>query len=186
MSNFFTLQCPTCGAGLQIAAESNAFSCAHCNNRFLLDRKMEEMNLAERENIQPLSTYTQQIKQWLKVAGYEVFVHALTHETVKKNRVLYIEVEYRNSASAPLYCRHDQWIIFDKDGYTYEPTKDFSLPELYELNNKRYLGMSRTITQGMKLRGWLAFVLPATASVAYIQFSAGSPVKTVEFQVEAG
>ena len=183
MPTLFSLQCPTCGAALQIAGESNTFSCAHCNNNYLLDRKIEEMDVAERQNIQPLNTYTKQIKQWLKVAEYEIFLHSVALETIKKNRVLYIDVEYRNKQSAPLQCHHAQWILFDRDGYTYEPTKDFSLPELYEPNGKHYLGMSRTITQGMKLRGWLAFVLPESAIVEYLQFSAGTPTKTVEFQV---
>lgn len=181
MSTLFSLQCPTCGAGLQIAGENNTFSCQHCNNRYLLDRKIEDMNAAERENIQPLNTSTHQLRQWLKVAGYEVFVHTITTQSLKAEHVFYVDVEYRNNTSAPLHCRHDQWIVFDKDGYTYEAAKDFSRPTLYE-DGKRYLGMSRTITQGMKLRGWLAFVLPETASVAYLQFSAGTPAKTVEFQ----
>ena len=184
MSNLFSLQCPTCGAGLQIAGEKNTFLCEHCKNNYLLDRKIEEMNAAERENIQPISTYTNKTRQWIRVAGYEVFLHVVSNETVKKDRVLYIEVECRNVLAAPLTCRHDQWIIFDKDGYTYEPVKDFSFPELYE--QKRYLGMSRTITQAMRLRGWLAFVLPPSAVVEYLQFSAGTPAKTIEFQLKPG
>ncbi len=186
MSNLFTLQCPTCGAGLQVAGEENKFVCQHCNNHYLLDRKIEEMDAAEREHIQPASTYTNQTKQWIRVAGYEVFLHVISEETIKKERVLYIEVEYKNATSTPLLCRHDQWIVFDKDGYTYEPVKDFSSPELYEKNGKRYLGMSRTITHNMRLRGWLAFVLPSSATIEYLQFSGGTPTKTVEFQLKPG
>ena len=184
MSKFFTLQCPTCGAGLQVAGEKNEFVCQHCNNRYLLDRTIGEMDAAERENVQPASTYTKQIKQWIRVAGYEVFLHVIAEETVKKERVFYIDVEYRNGSPNPLVCRHDQWIVFDKDGYTYEPVKDFSFPELYEPNGKRYLGMSRTITHDMRLRGWLGFVLPASAMIEYLQFSGGTPTKTVEFQLK--
>lgn len=184
MPNLFTLQCPTCGAGLQVAGEKNEFACQHCGNKYLLDRKIEEMNGAERENIQPTSTYTTQTRQWIKVASYEIFVHAIVEQTIKDEHVLYIEVEYRNGSPMPLACRHDQWIIFDHNGYTYEPVKDFAFPHLYEQDGKRYLGMSRTITQGMRLRGWLAFVLPPSTTVEYLQFSAGTPTRTVEFQLK--
>ncbi len=181
MSNLFTLRCPTCGASLQVAGELNRFVCQHCGNNYLLERRVEELSVAEQENIQPTTIYTQRTQQWLTVAGYTLYLHHLAEEPVKKKRVLYIDVEYRNASPAPLTCRHDQWLVFDGDGYTYEPLKDFSAPDLYERNGKRYLGMTRVITPEMRLRGWLAFVLPPTASVKYLQFSGGSPVRTVEF-----
>lgn len=183
MPNLFTLQCPTCGAGLQLAGEMNTFFCEHCSNKYLLDRKIEEMNAAERENLQPLSTYTNQVKQWLKVGSYEIYVHVVSDEVIEKQHIFYAEVECRNRLSTPLTCRHDQWIVFDEDGYTYEAAKDFSHPAYYEKNDKRYLGMSRTITQGMRLRGWLAYLLPSAAKVAYLQFSSSGPIQTVAFQV---
>lgn len=185
-SNFINLQCPTCGAGLQVAGEKNLFACGHCGNKYLLDRKLADLNAAEREHIQPSVTYTQQIQQWLRVAEYEVFLHSILMETVKKDRVLYIDVAYRNPSSAALTCRHDQWIVFDTEGYTYEPVKDFNFPELYEGNAKRYLGMSRIITPGMRLRGWLGFLLPASTTIEYLQFSGGVPAKTVEFELQLG
>jgi len=181
MTNLFSLQCPTCGATLQIAGENNRFICQHCHNSYLLDHKIEEMSAAEREDIRPTATYTKQTRQWIRVASYDVFLHAILEETIKKERVLYIDVEYRNQSSEPLTCRHDQWVVFDSNGYTYEPVKDFSMPELY--TEKRYLGMSRIITPGMKLRGWLAFVLPGPAAIEYVQFSGGVPAKTVEFRL---
>jgi hypothetical protein len=107
-------------------------------------------------------------------------------ETVKKDRVLYIDVAYRNPSSTALTCRHDQWIVFDREGYTYEPVKDFNFPELYEGNAKRYLGLSRIITSGMRLRGWLGFLIPASTTIEYLQFSAGIPAKTVEFELQLG
>lgn len=184
MSNLITLQCPTCGASLQIAGENNHFICQYCNNNYLLDRKIKDMTAEEWENVQPVTTYTTQTKQWIKVAAYEVFLHAVLDESIKKDRVFYIEVEYRNESPAPITCRHDQWVVFDRDGYTYEPVMDFSFPELYEQTGKRYLGVSRIITSGMKLRGWLAFRLPSSATTAYLQFSGGQPPKTVEFQLD--
>lgn len=185
-SNFINLQCPTCGAGLQVAGEKNQFACDHCGNKYLLDRKLKDLEAAERERIEPSVTYTQQIQQWLRVAEYEIFLHSLSVETVKNERVLYIDVAYRNQSANALTCRHDQWIVFDSEGYTYEPVKDFNFPELYEGNAKRYLGTSRIITPGMRLRGWLGFLIPASTTIEYLQFSVGTPAKTVEFELHFG
>jgi ribosomal protein S27AE len=185
-SNFINLQCPTCGAGLHVAGEQNQFACGHCGNKYLLDRKLEDFDAAEREHIEPSVTYTNHTQQWLRVAAYEVCLHSVAFETMNKQRVLYIDVAYRNRSSTALTCRHDQWIVFDRDGYTYEPVKDFDARELYDGNAKRYVGMSRIITPGMRLRGWLGFQIPAAATIEYLQFSAGIPAKTVEFELQLG
>lgn len=182
-SPFIGLQCPTCGAGLQVAGEKNQFACDHCGNKYLLDRKLQDLTEPEREHLKPNVTYTHHIQQWLRVGEYEVFVHSIGEETVQKQRVLYIEVAYRNASSIDLTCRHDQWVVFDRDGYTYEPTKDYDFRALYESNARRYVGLSRVITPGMLLRGWLGFVLPETALLAYLQFSGGIPAKTVEIEL---
>jgi ribosomal protein S27AE len=185
-SNFINLQCPTCGAGLQVAGEKNQFACDHCGNKYLLDRKLEDFEVAEREHIEPTVTYTQQTQQWLRVGEYEVCLHSISVETVKNERVLYIDVAYRNPSATALTCRHDQWLVFDGEGYTYEPVKDYDFRELYEGNAKRYLGMSRIITPGMRLRGWLGFLIPSSATIEYLQFSGGIPAKTVEFELQFG
>lgn len=183
-SHFMALKCPTCGAGLHLAPEQNQFACRHCGNRYLLDRKLEDFDPTEREQIEPQVTYTNNIRQWLRVAGYEVFLHSISVEKIKKEPVLYIDVAYHNRSAAALTCRHDQWIVFDTEGYTYEPVKDFNAPELYDGNNKRYIGMSRVITPNMRLRGWLAFAVPASATIEYLQFSGGIPAKTAEFTLQ--
>lgn len=182
---FINLQCPTCGATLQVAGAKNQFTCDHCGNRYLFDRKVEDFDAAERERIAPNVTYTQHIEQWLRVAEYELFLHNISVETVKEQRVLYIDVSYRNQLAAPLTCRHDQWIVFDRDGYTYEPVKDYNSPELYGGNGKRYVGLSRTLSPGMRLRGWLAFLVPGSTTIEYLQFSGGIPAKTVEFELQS-
>lgn len=180
---FIALQCPTCGAGLQVTGEKNQFACDHCGNRYLLDRQLQDLAEEERAYLKPNVTYTQNIQQWLRVGEYEVFLHSVVVETVQKERVLYIEVAYRNTSIGALSCRHDQWVVFDREGYTYEPVKDYDFRALYEGNAKRYVGMSRVITPGMRLRGWLGFVLPDTAIVEYLQFSGGIPAKTVEIEL---
>jgi ribosomal protein S27AE len=185
-SNFINLQCPTCGAGLQVAGEKNQFACDHCGNRYLLDRKLEDFAVAEREHLEPSVTYTHHIQQWLRVAQYELFLHSVSVETVKKERVLYIDVAYRNRSASAITCRHDQWLVFDSEGYTYEPVKDYDFRELYEGNGKRYVGLSRIISPGMRLRGWLGFLIPASTTIEYLQFSGGIPTKTVEFELQLG
>jgi hypothetical protein len=185
-SNFINLQCPTCGAGLQVAGAKNQFACDHCGNRYLLDRKLEDLDVAQREHLKPSVTYTQQVGQWLRVAEYEVCLHSISEETVNKERVLYIDVAYRNPSATAITCRHDQWVVFDSEGYTYEPVKDFNFRELYEGNGKRYMGMSRILTPGMRLRGWLGFLIPPETGIEYLQFSGGIPAKTVEFELQLG
>lgn len=185
-SSFINLQCPTCGAGLQVAGAQNHFTCNHCGNRYLLDRKLEDFDVGEREQLTPSVTYTQHIQQWLRIAEYELFLHSISIETFKEMQVLYIDVAYRNRSTTAITCRHDQWIVFDREGYTYEPVKDYNFPELYEGKAKRYIGLSRIITPGMRLRGWLGFLIPTSTTIEYLQFSGGVPVKTVEFELQFG
>jgi hypothetical protein len=64
--------------------------------------------------------------------------------------------------------------------------KEYNFPELYEGNSKRYLGLSRIITPGMRLRGWLGFLIPASTTFEYLQFSGGTPTKTVEVELQLG
>ena len=77
MSKLIALQCPTCGARLQIAGDKNQFTCSHCDNAYLLEHKLQEIAAAEREKLQPLATYTPHLRQWLKVGPFEIFVHTL-------------------------------------------------------------------------------------------------------------
>lgn len=183
MPSLMSLQCPTCGAQLQVAADLNGFGCQHCGNRYLLDQTVGELSQAELGRVRPTVTYTQKAEQWLHVADYEVVLHSLIEEQVDERRVLFVDVAYRNTAQGPLTCRHDQWVLFDREGYTYDPVRDFDDPKLYGAFDRRYHGLSRIITPGMHLRGWLAYVVPAGATLDYLQFSGGSPTKSVEYRV---
>ena len=182
MSALFSLICPTCGASLQADGTTRNILCEHCGNKYLLDQKIKQMNKAEREHLSPTVTYSNTPGQWIKVAGVNVLLHKFSVEKVGKERVLFIEVEYENKTSDPLKYRHDQWIVYDKTGYTYEAVKDFSHPYLYK-KDKIYLGMTRVLNPGMRLRGWLAFVLPTKSDIECLQFSAGTPLKTLEFRI---
>lgn len=183
MASFIKLQCPTCGAQLKLADELSQFNCAFCGNKFLTDRKLADLRPDEREHFLPTITYTQRMKQWLRVAEYEVILHTVVEAAVEKQRVLFADVAFRNSTTGPLQCRHDQWIVFDLDGYTYEALRDFDSPPIYREQDKRYLGMSRVITPKMQLRGWLGYIIPAAAQLNCLQVSGGTPTRTVEFHV---
>ena len=182
MAQLFSLTCPTCGASLQIAGENNQFHCAHCGNKYLLDHKVKEMDESARKHLEPVVTYTEKQGQWLKVAEYDVILREVAYQKFKDDTVFYIEVGYENKTAEPVKYRHDQWIVFDTDGHTCEPVKDFTYPHLYP-DEKIYLGMTRVLNPGMKLRGWLAFLLPETVMFEYLQFSGGTPIRTVEFRI---
>jgi DNA-directed RNA polymerase subunit RPC12/RpoP len=181
MPNLFNLQCPTCGASLQAAGESKTILCEHCGNKYLFDQKIGQMNASEREHPSPVSTYASQPGQWIKVADVDVLLRTFSEESVGRERVLFVEIEYENKISDLLKYRHDQWIVFDKAGYTYEATMDYLYPHLYA--GKIYLGGQRMLNPGMRLRGWLVFILPPSSAIECLQFSAGVPVKTLEFRI---
>jgi len=182
MPTLFSLICPTCGASLQIDGETDLFSCGHCNNKYLLDHKVGKIDEIARQHLAPVVTYTRGIKQWLRVAEYDIMLLGVANDKEKGKKIFYIEIEYENKTAAPIKYRHDQWVVFDTEGHSFEPVKDFTHPHLYT-EEKIYLGMTRVLNPGMKLKGWLAFVLPGESTIEYLQFSGGTPVKTVEFRL---
>lgn len=182
MLKLFPLICPTCGGRLEVAGHQKKFQCVHCRNSYLLDRNVADLGESDRNHIVPITTYTEKMQQWFRVADTDVMLHYTGFHNTDKERIFYAEIVYENKTDGPLKYRHDQWVIFDKSGYTFEPAKDYDYRHLYT-GDKIYLGMTRHLNPGMKLRGYLAFVLPESFSFEYLQFSAGYPGKTLEFHV---
>ncbi len=183
MPTIFPLTCPTCGAGLKASGESQQIACEHCGNRYLLDKPIGQLDDAQRRNLSPSVTYANKPGQWLKIADVDVLLHSFSEETVEKEHVLCAEVEYVNNTHSSMEMRHDQWIVFDKAGYTYEASMDYLHPKLYA--GKIYIGRMRMLNPGMRLRGWLVFILPQTSRIECLQFSTGDTiVKTAEFRFE--
>lgn len=181
MTNLFSLTCPTCGASLQSSGESKKVACVHCGNQYLLDKPIAELDDSQRQKISPSVTYSNRSGQWLKVADVDVYLHSFSEEIIEKEHVLCVEVEYVNQTESAMKIRHDQWIVFDKAGYTFEATMDYLHPKLY--TGKIYIGRTRMLNPGMRLRGWLVFILPKDSEVECLQFSAGGvPIKTAEFR----
>lgn len=183
MPHLISLTCPTCGANLEASGESKKIACGHCGNHYLLDKSVEQLDDAQRNRLSPSVTYVNKSGQWLKIADVDIFLHSFSEETIEKEHVLCAEVEYVNNTDASMKIRHDQWIVFDKAGYTYEATMDYLHPKLYK--GKTYTGRTRILNPGMRLRGWLVFILPPNSEIECLQFSAGIPItKTAEFRIE--
>ncbi len=183
MPKLFALRCPTCGANLQIAGDKNQFSCEHCGTAYLLEQTVKEMAAPQRDHLSPLTTYTHNLQQWLKVGKYEIFVHAVFEEKMESRRVVWADVAYRNNGTEQLSCRYSQWILFDSDGYTYDASSDSSL---FREKDRPPLGGERFITPGMRVRGWVAFVVRPQTTVERLQFITGHlTTKIAEFLLRA-
>lgn len=186
MPDLISLTCPTCGATLRSPGDRKQVACEHCGNHYLLENPPAQMDASQRENLSPSVTYSNRPGQWLKVADTDLYLHSFSEETLEKQHVLCAEVEYVNKTDASMKLRHDQWIVFDKTGYTYEPTMDYLHPQLYK--GKTYLGRTRVLNPGMRLRGWLIFPLPDDSVIECLQFTAGPSAapKTLEFRLAKG
>ena len=87
-------------------------------------------------------------------------------------RLFYINVIYRNPhANESLNCRRNQWWLYDADGYSYEALADND--RVYKKAGKPFLGGSRQLNPGLKLRGWVAFELPRATVPDRLQFIDG-------------
>lgn len=87
-------------------------------------------------------------------------------------RIVFVDVIYRNSQpDRQLTGRRNQWWLYDADGYSYEALS--ANRWLYENNNKQFLGGSRHLTPGTKVRGWVGFELPREAVPERLQFVDG-------------
>ena len=178
MFNFIKLNCPTCGASLSVDKNSTHFACESCGNNYVLEHKASDLKSADRENPTPLTTSTHQLKQWLKVGAYEIFLHEI-QELRDKSHFFCANVEYRNSGSEPLNCRRNQWILYDTDGYSYEGDPFAKLPDSL---NGQLLGGDRTLTPGSHLRGWVVFELSKSVTVGRLKFITSIlSTKTAEF-----
>jgi len=128
------------------------------------------------------------LQEWLTVGDYGIIVHRVAEQTLaasqKQQRVIYAEVEYRNrSGRENLSCRRNQWLLYDKGGYTYKAETELTAAHLYAA--KRYFGGERFLNPGMNARGWLAFQVPEDANIIVLQFlSAFIGTKTADISVE--
>lgn len=94
---------------------------------------------------------------------------------------MYVNVQYRNNSNENLSCRRTQWILYDADGYTYDPESKSAYFELFD----RPPLSERVIPFGRQVRGWLAFKVPKTCRLECLQFLSGYLTKqTAEFSLD--
>lgn len=145
---------------------------------------------------QPMKKTHPTIGDWVKVGNYHICVHEVTQMLVPSkpghnsppsiilssgyvidaapdsfDRVVYFNVEYRNNSDEPsLSCRRSQWVLYDVDGYSYDPEMS---ERIYTAHNFRYFGGDRMVNPGMNARGWLGVIVPFDAPIQRIQFLTG-------------
>lgn len=182
MFSLTQLNCPTCGAQLRVKKDEYRFDCEHCGNHYLLEQKIGKLNSDERENLQPVSTSTRNLKQWLRVGDYEICLHEIRQAQVDSQVVFAINVECRNNSKQNLSFRGSQWTLYDADGYSYENKHAAHLPD--GLPGKP-LGSERIIPPGSNIRGWVIFDLNPNAVIERLQFLTGYLTsKTAEYHLK--
>jgi predicted RNA-binding Zn-ribbon protein involved in translation (DUF1610 family) len=180
MFNFIHLNCPTCGAQLRVNKDAERFACEHCGNNYVLKQKARDLKPDDLKNISPLTTYTHQIKQWLKVGEYEIYLHEIVQKQVDGQQIFAVNVEYRNNGVETLSCRRSQWTLFDPEGYAYDNDQVDRNP--HESLPGQMLGIQRIVTPGSKVRGWVTFKIPAATTIERLQFLTGNfSAKTAEY-----
>ncbi|GAB4577839.1 MAG: hypothetical protein Fur0022_05710 [Anaerolineales bacterium] len=179
MKQMISLQCPTCGARLDVAKTESQFTCAHCGNAFLFEKTVGETPVAERDHLSPQAIISHQLRQWLRVGNFEIFVHAILEEKENERRFIFVDVEYRNPGKETLSCRRNQWILYDAQGYTFDAASDSSL---LEKRGRPPLTGERFVNSGMRVRGWVVFSPPMNVNLERLQFITGFFMpKTAEF-----
>ncbi|MEL7362015.1 MAG: DUF4352 domain-containing protein [Bacteroidota bacterium] len=114
---------------------------------------------------------------WVDVAPYRVTAtaqrdeqlwdrSALESRPVRSVRVL---VAYANYADAPLTYRLGQWMLYDTEGFAYEARLQ---TDLYAGDALQRLKEGVILT-GQHTQGWVAFEVPESARLAYLQFRSG-------------
>lgn len=129
-----------------------------------------------------------QVRQWAEAGNYQVMVHAFEEDVIDlpspwvgrregatpppSTRVCFIDVEYANpTIDQALSCRRNQWFLYDTAGYNYEAEP--SGEQWYRARGRPFLGGERLLNPGQRLRGWLAFRVPAEATISRAQFLTG-------------
>lgn len=179
MAQLFALRCPTCNANLQVAGDRNQFACEHCGTSYLLEQPVQEIKAPDRDHLSPLTTYTHNQQQWLRVGKYEIFIHTAFEEKTETQRLFFADVAYRNPSAETLSCRRSQWVLYDKEGYSYDAEGNNNL---FTPKERAPLGGERFITPGTRVRGWVVFIVPKSAQIERLQFLTGHlSTKIAEF-----
>lgn len=113
--------------------------------------------------------------EWMKAGDYEVKVNQAFMEVVKNSsgveeNIFYIDVECKNMAQKNGSCRVTQWEVFDTEDFKYE--SEYLPAYLYKDRQKAPL-TETVLSSGAKVRGWVAFKIPAGKKVSRFHFFTG-------------
>ena len=112
--------------------------------------------------------------QWGEQDNYHIYVHQLKDSTIYDNGLIEPEhvrssriyVEYENKTTESLEYRGGQWLLYDKDGHSYD---NEIRVQFYEDDAPRKL-KEGIIQSNKSVRGWVAFQVPEDAELDYVQF----------------
>ncbi|MGB1252912.1 MAG: DUF4352 domain-containing protein [Candidatus Promineifilaceae bacterium] len=91
----------------------------------------------------------------------------LKPEHVRSVRVL---ATYENQTNTPIKSSLIHWVIFDEEGFSY----DYEIRNQFYEKDKTQKLQSTVIGAGQRMKGWVAFQVPRTATPAYVQFRPSS------------
>ena len=111
---------------------------------------------------------------WWVYEDYSICVHELKDEHVydsglsnpKYVRSIRFNVEYINTSTSELRYTSLQWLLYDREGYNYEP--EIRL-QFFGADAGRKLHEGQLAAE-RRVRGWIAFEVPETAELDYLQF----------------
>ena len=126
---------------------------------------------------------------WLQVKEYDICVHKITeqlHASTQlsgehEERVIYVDVEYKNQTQEEMSCRPIQWNLFDRQGHSY---RHIALGTRQYFKT-RHQFREQNIGLGQNLRGWIVFSVPNDAEITILQFkTAYIGTKIANFSVQ--
>ncbi|MCU0491267.1 MAG: DUF4352 domain-containing protein [Chloroflexaceae bacterium] len=154
-------ECPRC----QSARAEGASFCTACG------RSLSSAGMPTQILTPPAAT-----EEWRSLPPYTIALgdvqeHTFTDVSLAPGpiRSICIEVAYSNESQEPIKYSLGQWMLYDTDGYAYE----------FELINRYYQQLAEhklqegLLAPGRRVRGWVAFKVPPSAHLAYVQFRSG-------------
>lgn len=156
-------RCPACEAALRAADRF----CSQCGT---------PISSAGMET-QRLTLGNSALQRWKSTGKYRVCVYGIVEQRVRSSlrgapaneRSVCVEVGYSNESRETLKHRAGQWSLYDTDGYCYQMRMESYL--YHELHNQRL--SEGWLSPGRQVRGWVAFAVPAAATLDYVQFMSG-------------
>jgi hypothetical protein len=122
----------------------------------------------------PLTPPASGLEQWTPAGAYVVCVFKIQDRIVRSasgsraasERSVCIEVGYTNTTTQVQKHRCSQWFLADTEGYRYTMRME---SYMYQEHQARRLPEG-WLSPGRQVRGWVAFGVPESAVIDYVQF----------------